>query len=63
MEELDKHKVFVEDLKMDMVPYSVAKKLLEEFKSNKIANTMSEISNAVKGLQQDLTELSKLEGL
>jgi len=50
--DLQKHKVYVEDLNMEMVPYSVAVRIIEQ-----MAELQTE--DYLKQLQQTMNELSK----
>ena len=58
--DLDNHKVYVEQYKTDMVPYSIAKSMLEELETKLASSTVKSLKDTVEDLKKDLSELSKL---
>ena len=58
--ELEKHKVFVKELNMDMIPYSVVKKYITKMNKNAATDTFVELKETLNGLKGDLKELSEL---
>lgn len=56
---LEDHKFFEFQRKMDVVPYSIAVKALEEAKDQQIAEINEQVEKALATLQQGFTELNK----
>lgn len=56
---LEDHKFFEYQRKMDVVPYSIAVKALEEAKDQQIAEINEQVEKALATLQQGFTELNK----
>ena len=58
MIDIEKHKVYVDSLKMDMVPYSVALEIIAEL--YKISKEQEEkIENAIQVVESAIEDLSK----
>ena len=55
---LEEHKVFIERLQMDMVPFSIAKQALEEAvdTDKKLDQAMDMITKAMSGINETLRE-------
>ena len=58
MIKLEEHKVYVESCKMDMVPYTVAKKALEEATLGELEKAISKLSLELTSLNPDIEELN-----
>ena len=54
---LEKHKVYVESLKMEMVPYSIAVQAVQEVNDIDAEKYAQELDNALKELQNSLNNL------
>jgi len=54
---LEKHKVYVESLKMEMVPYSIAVQAVQEVNDIDAEKYAQELDNALKELQNSLSNL------
>jgi len=55
---LEKHKIFVESLNMDVVPISIAYRALEEVAEANTADYEKEVDVAIKQLQETLNNLN-----
>jgi len=55
--DLEKHKVYVDSLKMDMVPYSIAVQAVQEVNDIDAEKYAQELDNALKELQNSLNNL------
>jgi hypothetical protein len=55
--DLEKHKVYVDSLKMDMVPYSIAVQAVQEVNGIDAEKYAQELDNALKELQNSLNNL------
>ena len=55
---LEEHKVFIERLQMDMVPFSIAKQAVEEAADTdkKLDQAMDMITKAMSGINETLRE-------
>lgn len=56
--DLQQHKVYIEDLKMEMVPYSVAVEAIKQIAEletkeyiDQLEHTMNELSKTINGIQ------------
>ncbi len=59
LEELEKRKVYVDSLKMDMVPYNEAKRLFELLLSETYGNFVEEVNQVFVDYLQTLKEIEK----
>jgi hypothetical protein len=57
IEELDKHKVYVESLKMEMIPYNEAKRLFTLLLSDTFTTLVEDVN---KAMNEYLTEIQNL---
>lgn len=55
---LEKNKIFIEDLKTDMIPLTVAYKAIEMAIDNQIAEAMEALQSQLGGLVGDLEDLT-----
>lgn len=55
---LEEHKVFIDRLQMDMVPFSIAKQAIEEVANTekKLDEAMDMITKAMSGINETLKE-------
>ncbi len=58
---LEKNKVFIEDLKTDMIPLTVAYKAIEMAIDNQIAEAMEVLQTQLGGLVEDLETITSEE--
>lgn len=58
---LEKNKIFIEDLKTDMIPLTVAYKAIEMAIDNQIAEAMEALQSQLGGLVGDLEDLTPEE--
>ena len=58
---LEKNKVFIEDLKTDMIPLTVAYKAIEMAIDNQIAEAMEALQLQLGGLVEDLETITSEE--
>jgi hypothetical protein len=58
---IEKNKIFIEDLKTDMIPLTVAYKAIEMAIDNQIAETMEALQSQLGGLVGDLEDLTPEE--
>jgi hypothetical protein len=54
---LDQHKVYVDSLKMEMVPYSIAIQALQEAVDVDITSYAQELENVMKELRNSLNNI------
>lgn len=59
LEELEKRKVYVDSLKMDMVPYNEAKRLFELLLSETYGNFVEEVNQVFVDYLQTLQRIDK----
>lgn len=59
LEELEKRKVYVDSLKMDMVPYNEAKRLFELLLSETYGNFVEEVNQVFVDYLQTLQQIDK----
>ena len=55
---LKEHKIFVESLNMDVVPYAIAKAALEEASDPDTTKYFSKLNNAVNELENVLKDIN-----
>ena len=55
---LEKNKIFIEDLKADMIPLTVAYKAIEMAIDNQIAEAMEALQTQLGGLIGDLEDIT-----
>jgi hypothetical protein len=55
---IEKNKIFIEDLKTDMIPLTVAYKAIEMAIDNQIAEAMEALQSQLGGLVGDLEDLT-----
>jgi uncharacterized protein YoxC len=58
---IEKNKIFIEDLKTDMIPLTVVYKAIEMAIDNQIAETMEALQSQLGGLVGDLEDLTPEE--
>jgi hypothetical protein len=58
---LEKNKIFIEDLKTDMIPLTVAYKAIEMAIDNQIAEAMEALQTQLGGLVGDLESITPEE--
>lgn len=58
---IEKNKIFIEDLKTDMIPLTVAYKAIEMAIDNQIAEAMEALQSQLGGLVGDLEDLTPEE--
>jgi sensor c-di-GMP phosphodiesterase-like protein len=58
---IEKNKVFIEDLKTDMVPLSVAYKAIEMAIDNQIAQVMETLETSMGGLIGDIENITTVD--
>ena len=58
---IEKNKVFIEDLKTDMIPLTVAYKAIEIAIDNQIAEAMEVLQTQLGGLVEDLETITSEE--
>lgn len=59
LEELEKRKIYVDSLKMDMVPYNEAKRLFELLLSETYSKFVEEVNQVFVDYLQTLKEIEK----
>ena len=55
--DLEKHKVYVEHLKMEMVPYSVVQQVLVEVQNSYTQGYFDKLDEALNTLQQSVSNI------
>jgi lysozyme family protein len=58
---IEKNKIFIEDLKTDMIPLTVAYKAIEMAIDNQIAEAMEALQTQLGGLVEDLETITSEE--
>ena len=58
VEYIEKNKVFIEDLKIEMIPVSIAYKAIEMAIDNQIADVMEALQSQLGGLIGDLENIT-----
>jgi hypothetical protein len=58
---LEKNKVFIEDLKTDMIPLSVAYKAIEMAIDNQITQVMETLETSMGGLIGDIENITTVD--
>jgi hypothetical protein len=58
---IEKNKVFIEDLKTDMVPLSVAYKAIEMAIDNQITQVMETLETSIGGLIGDIENITTVD--
>jgi sensor c-di-GMP phosphodiesterase-like protein len=61
LDHLEKNKVFIEDLKTDMVPLSVAYKAIEMAIDNQITQVMETLETSMGGLIGDIENITTVD--
>lgn len=57
--DLQHHKVYIEDLKTEMVPYSVAVKAVEQMAELQAKEYMEDLEYAMKDLHKTINQIQK----
>jgi len=61
VEYIEKNKIFIEDLKTEMIPVSIAYKAIEMAIDNQIAEAMEALQSQLGGLIEDLETITSEE--
>ena len=59
IKKLEESRMFIDKLNMEVVPYSVAKSIIEEISSYKIEEALDSVSEALTGYFKQVNDLQK----